>query len=103
MIVSDKERQERDTYIASVSKKWKDRDSYYYSCGDKPNIFCLNPVIIQSHTLAYNLSIYKRYHTPNGIVNIDKDKAASYRYFFLNISILVSVLVLLLIMLMTFI
>jgi nitrate reductase beta subunit len=46
------------------------------------DIFCLNPVIIQSHTLAYNLSLYKRYHTPNGIVQIDKDKAASYRYFF---------------------
>ena len=45
-------------------------------------IFCLNPVIIQSHTLAYSLSLYKRYHTPNGIVQIDKDKAASYRYFF---------------------
>lgn len=82
MIVSDKERRERDAYMASVSKKWKERDSHYYSCGDKPNIFCTNPVIIQSHTLAYNLSIYKRYHTPDGIVQIDKDKAATYRYFF---------------------
>ena len=82
MIVSDKERQERDAYMAFVSKKWKERDSHYYSCGDKPNIFCTNPVIIQSHTLAYNLSIYKRYHTPDGIVQIDKDQAAANSYFF---------------------
>jgi hypothetical protein len=46
------------------------------------DIFCLNPVIIQAHTLAYNLSIYKRYHTPDGMVFIDKDVAASYRYYF---------------------
>jgi hypothetical protein len=46
------------------------------------DIFCLDPVIIQAHTLAYNLSIYKRYHTPNGMVFIDKEVAASYRYFF---------------------
>lgn len=46
------------------------------------DIFCLNPVIIQAHTLSYNLSIYKRYHTPNGMVYLDKDVAASYRYHF---------------------
>jgi hypothetical protein len=46
------------------------------------DIFCLNPVIIQAHTLAYNLSIYKRYHTPNGMMFIDTDVAATYRYHF---------------------
>lgn len=46
------------------------------------DIFCLSPVIIQAHTLAYNLSIYKRYHTPNGMMFIDKDVAATYRYHF---------------------
>ena len=46
------------------------------------DIFCLNPVIIQAHTLAYNLSIYKRYHTPNGMVFINEDVAATYRYYF---------------------
>ena len=46
------------------------------------DIFCLNPVIIQAHTLAYNLSIYKRYHTPNGMFFIDTDVAATYRYHF---------------------
>nr|DAG82035.1 MAG TPA: Replication associated protein [Microviridae sp.] len=46
------------------------------------DIFCLNPVIIQAHTLAYNLSIYKRYHTPNGMIYIDESVAATYRYCF---------------------
>lgn len=45
-------------------------------------ILCENPVILVNHRLGYYLSIWKKFHTPNGITTLTTHVAAYYRYSF---------------------